>query len=168
MALVYQKLASSSLLDTYHEERLPVIAEVLKKTTTLLDKTFEAKLKTAESGFSRSRSLLQLGVNYRWSSIVVEEELHGQQTATAGGGSEEDIDHPLIDPYNPKGDGKLHTGDRAPDAPGLVNVTTNESTSLFRIFGYTYHTVLLLDDFDSDAGDSALHESKFTSVLEAL
>ncbi|KAF4609916.1 hypothetical protein D9613_010247 [Agrocybe pediades] len=43
LALVLKGLAPESLLDTYNEERLPVIAEMLNMTSTILKKTFENK-----------------------------------------------------------------------------------------------------------------------------
>lgn len=47
------------------------------------------------------------------------------------------------------GEGTVTAGDRAPDAPGLVKIGGDANpTSLFNIFGATYHTVLL---FSADA-----------------
>lgn len=138
IALVQKGFSSVDLLETYTEERLPVIAEMLKKTTVLLNKTFSIG-KTEDkdrSAWKRGGALLQLGVNSRWSSIVVDE----QSTIK---------DEPR-DPYNPSSDGKLHAGDRAPDAPGLVDLKAanedSKSTSLFSIFAPSYHTVLIFAD----------------------
>lgn len=131
-------LATASLLSTYTEERLPVIAAMLKTTTAILDKTV-GTMKSDGSGsaaWDRGGALKQLGVNYRWSSIVIDE-----RTATDA----HDVQQAL-DPYGTAEGGYLRAGDRAPDAPGLVPVTPDtcgQSTSLFHIFGPSHHTVLL-------------------------
>ncbi|TFY64717.1 hypothetical protein EVJ58_g2424, partial [Rhodofomes roseus] len=69
ISLVEKGIALPSLLGTYTEERLPVIAVMLQKSTKLLD----AMNKNAEEGWKRGGDLRMLGVNYRWSSIVVDE-----------------------------------------------------------------------------------------------
>ena len=60
----------------------------------------------------------------------------------------------LISTYNLEAGGLLRTGDRAPDASGLVRVKVNnqkssESTRLFKFLSPTYHTVLIF----AEAGD---------------
>ncbi|EED85350.1 hypothetical monooxygenase [Postia placenta Mad-698-R] len=145
LALVELGFASQSLLSTYTEERLPVISHMLKETTTLLHATRSAKVDgDVSQGWTRSHDLKMLGVNYRWSSIVLDER-HLQQTS----GKEK----PLIDAYGTNTSDGLHAGDRAPDAPGLAVVETgnvgSETTTLFRIFSSTRHTVLIFSS-DSD------------------
>lgn len=74
MALVYKGLSPMSLLDSYNEERLPVIAEMLNQTTTLLNQTFRSR-RPESAAWIKGGSLLQLGVNYRWSSIILDSTL---------------------------------------------------------------------------------------------
>ncbi|KAF9804694.1 hypothetical protein IEO21_09271 [Rhodonia placenta] len=145
LALVELGFASEFLLSTYTEERLPVISHMLKETTTLLHATRSAKVNgDVSQGWTRSHDMKMLGVNYRWSSILLDER-HPQQTS----GKEK----PLIDAYGTNTSDGLHAGDRAPDAPGLAVVETGnvgaETTSLFRIFSSTRHTILVLSS-DSD------------------
>ncbi|EPS95859.1 hypothetical protein FOMPIDRAFT_142547 [Fomitopsis schrenkii] len=129
LALVEKHAASPSLLATYNEERLPVIAAMLQKSTLL----FNAMQKGKEDGWKRGGDLFQLGVNYRWSSIVVDERTPKPK------GPEE------VNPYGDGSDGSLRAGDRAPDAPGLLPVSGGAPTSLFDVFGPNHHTVLLFN-----------------------
>lgn len=68
-----------------------------------------------------------MGINYRASPIVFD-EIHQVDTGV------------LPDPYD--SGSEINAGDRAPDAPELVDLR-GETTSLFKIFGYTYHTALV-------------------------
>ncbi|KAJ3502989.1 hypothetical protein NLJ89_g8635 [Agrocybe chaxingu] len=70
LSLVTKGLSPASLLDTYNDERLPVVAEMLNITTGILNATRAAPTGDA---WKRTGALMQLGVNYRWSSIVVDE-----------------------------------------------------------------------------------------------
>ncbi|KAJ7923513.1 hypothetical protein B0H13DRAFT_2230190 [Mycena leptocephala] len=109
LALVLQPGAHESL-DSYNDERLPVIGEMLGKTTGLLDKTVDAGSSTDDAWRNtRGGSLLMLGVNYRWSSIVVDEQ---------DDDSAEGLSLTPKDPYGIHIRG-LRAGDRAPDAPAL-------------------------------------------------
>ncbi|KAF9810434.1 hypothetical protein IEO21_06932 [Rhodonia placenta] len=156
LALVELGFASQSLLSTYTEERLPVISHMLKETTTLLHATINEKADGGDisQGWTRPRDLKMLGVNYRWSSIV-HDERHPQQTS----GEEKQ----LVDAYGTNMSDGLHAGDRAPDAPGLAVVETgnvgSETTSLFRIFSSTHHTILILSS-DSDQMTAVLELAK--------
>jgi hypothetical protein len=78
----------AKLLDTYQEERLPIAAWVLGLSTELMN----AAAKTLTLQFRRDEQTLQLGLNYRHSSLSVD--------------------------THPERDG-LRAGDRAPEAPGL-------------------------------------------------
>ena len=125
-------LACPSLLATYGEERLPVIAAMLQKSTLL----FDAMHKSQNIGFKRGNELRQLGVNYRWSSIVVDERTPKPKSAAE------------VNPYGSGDNNSLRAGDRAPQAPGLIRVgaTSGPSeTSLFDTFGPDHHTVLLFN-----------------------
>lgn len=115
----------SLLLGSYTAERSPVIAEMLSQTAALLKKTSEAK-KGNFSAWKRDDVLRQMGVNYRGSPIVTDERTLGNS-----GGK----------PYS-NTDGKVCAGDRAPDAPGLVDVS-GRTTKLFDRFNTYSHTVLI-------------------------
>lgn len=124
--------AHPSLLSTYTEERLPIIAQMLSKTTKIYRSVAQS---SGAQRWTRGKEIKQLGINYRWSSIVFDER---------------DPEGALKEPedvYGIEAGDSVRGGDRAPDAPGLVPVESNESsagpTSLFRIFSPTYHTVLI-------------------------
>ncbi|VDB99016.1 unnamed protein product [Peniophora sp. CBMAI 1063] len=132
--LVCKGLAPPSLLDTYSEERVPVIGEMLKITTKLATATF--KVNPDPDAFKRPANLGQLGVHCRWSSIAYDglrvgevqfESTNLAPTSTYGGDEGT----------------RVQAGDRAPDAPGLVG--TQGETSLFDIFHVGRHTVLVFD-----------------------
>lgn len=70
--------------------------------------------------------LCQFGVNYRWSSIIVDDKPGIAQIDTYGAIS-----------------GKPQAGDRAPEAPGLVDVRNSRTTSVFELLNSFQHTVLV-------------------------
>ncbi|KAJ7698945.1 hypothetical protein B0H17DRAFT_1158237 [Mycena rosella] len=116
-------LASPGILSTYAEERLPVIAIPLRDSSVIaamLEKTTELHRKT--------KSFNQLGINYRWSSIVLQETPRGTLDVYGN-----DSEEPAV----------LVAGDRAPDAPGLLAEGNTVPQTLFDIFKYTAHTVLV-------------------------
>ena len=102
---------------------------MLRRSTRL----FDQMRRSEREGFLRGGVLLQLGVNCRWSSIVVDERTLKPQSASDG------------DPYGAGADGTLRAGDRAPQAPGLVAGAGVGETSLFDLFGPDHHTVLLFN-----------------------
>ncbi|KAJ7211758.1 FAD binding domain-containing protein [Mycena pura] len=140
LALVHKGLSPDALLDTYAEERLRVIAQMLTLTTELYNKTFrttarrDTENEDEKDAWTRGGALTMLGVNYRGSSIV-REEGHGI------GGSKD----ASISPYAAE-DGIVNTGARvafrAPDASGLVRLD-GSVTQLFTVFRLSVHTVLL-------------------------
>ncbi|KAG1829222.1 FAD binding domain-containing protein [Suillus subalutaceus] len=69
LALVEKGLADKSLLETYNTERLPVISEMLEMTTAILNQTLE----TDNAPVTRSPILFMLGINCRFSNIVLDE-----------------------------------------------------------------------------------------------
>ncbi|KAK0489261.1 FAD binding domain-containing protein [Armillaria novae-zelandiae] len=125
LALVQKGMAPQSLLDSYSEERIPVIAAMLDKTSELHRKIFTPG--GGQTGWTRGFELRQLGVNYRSSPIVIDDtSIKGEE---------------VVDPYRSGDDGTVRGGDRAPDAPGLIFVDDlKQETSLFDIFGSSYHT----------------------------
>ncbi|EKM55701.1 uncharacterized protein PHACADRAFT_195746 [Phanerochaete carnosa HHB-10118-sp] len=150
LALAVKGHASPSLLSSYEVERMPVISAMLEITTELYDRAFnvdtQRKLAAAraaeqaganaaarEHGWFRGRKLYQLDVNYRWSTVVLDERfVGGESTRVAYGEPEQDV----------------RAGDRAPDAPVCVG---GKDTRLFDIFGPGHHTVLLFGVGEKEA-----------------
>jgi len=101
--------AREDLLDTYEEERLPVAATILGVTTKLHRQVLGGN----KSEQRRGPETLQLGINYRGSSLAREEN----NSST-----------------------NVHAGDRAPDAPCSNSFGT--STRLFDAFRGPHFTLL--------------------------
>lgn len=119
----------NSLLGSYTAERVPVIAEMLSQTTVLLENTSGAKPGDVNA-WKRSDALRQLGVNYRGSPIV----LDGRTTGDITGGG----------PYS-NDDDRICAGDRAPDAPGLIDFSGQE-TRLFDFLNSHSHSTLVFGE----------------------
>ncbi|KAG2040373.1 FAD binding domain-containing protein [Suillus americanus] len=126
LALVEKGLADRSLLETYNGERLPVVSEMLERTTTILNQV----MKTENMTSSRSPILFMLGINCRFSNIVLDEFA---------------IPGKPIDAYGILDEGHLEAGDRAPDAPNMLQAGGGESDvkTLFGLYRPSYHTVLV-------------------------
>ena len=145
LALAHKALAPgppSGLLATYQTERIPVIAHMLAATSDLythsVGKPNAAKSDSdasagAKGGFLkwRNNALFQLDVNYRWSPVVYD--------ARGAGGDEMELRARAYIGYPGE---PVRAGDRAPEAPALVDAT-GEETSLFEIFRPTVHTLLV-------------------------
>jgi len=134
-------LDSTSLLQSYTEERLPVIAEMLRHTSYLMDESIKAK--ENPSGWKRDPATMQLEVHYRWSPVVLDEQ---------------DAEYMDLG----EGDCLLRAGDRAPDAPGLVDLKNSKPSAavrLFDLFGCSHHTVLVLTAA-SEQSQRVLHTLK--------
>ncbi|KAG6866550.1 hypothetical protein C0991_002035 [Blastosporella zonata] len=132
LALVQRNLAPPSILQTYSEERIPVIREVLDETTRLQNRTFSAK---GDGAWGRAVRLQQLGINYRWSSIVLDDH---EETGDA-----------IVDPYGDSFiDLPVRAGDRAPDASEMYDRSAVLPTAqrLFSVLG-PHHTVLVFASF---------------------
>ncbi|KAA1471043.1 hypothetical protein DENSPDRAFT_818920 [Dentipellis sp. KUC8613] len=151
LALACKGLDSPGLLDSYDAERVPVIKEMLQRTTAILNRTFEPQNKNLPpvphadeeatgSVWQRSSHLNQLGVHYRWSPIVVDDAVDDLEAKDAG-----KAEALTSCTYIVEEGGRLHAGDRAPDAP-LVNTKTGKATRLFDVFGPEHHTVLIFTD----------------------
>ncbi|KAJ7913864.1 FAD binding domain-containing protein [Mycena leptocephala] len=138
LALVASGRAPAALLDSYSAERLPVIAEMLKLTTALYEKTAGAAAGVAgdanawAQASARGGALGMLGVNTQGSTIM----------APAPGGAYGAVE---------AAPGRVQAGYRAPDAPGLVGAE-GTVTRLFDVFGPAAHTLLIL------GGDAAMYE----------
>ena len=72
LASIVKGLSPMSLLDTYEQERIPVIREMLRMTSNLAQLVFKEG-DEAGGAWHRPLSGRQLGVHYRWSSIVLDE-----------------------------------------------------------------------------------------------
>ncbi|KAF8956927.1 pentachlorophenol 4-monooxygenase [Flammula alnicola] len=156
LALVVKGLAKPSLLESFSEERIPVIAEMITQTTRLLNKT----LGNDERSLKTSGTLFQLGVNYRWSPIVLDErkKIEADREAEEDaylkdfefGDEEDEEDRDKLDSYGAAHDGRLRAGDRAPDSSGLIIRSPphhlKQVCQLFQIFGPAHHTVLIFAD----------------------
>ena len=135
--MVYKGLSAPTLLDTYDSERLPVIAEMLNITTGMLNLLRSAGV---EHAMHRGEKLTMLGVNYRYSSIVIDEVTKAEPVSS----------------YRVLDESTLVAGDRAPDAPGLSVVKAGAQvaeTRFFDLFKATYHTVLVFGPDVGSAGD---------------
>ncbi|KAL0953975.1 hypothetical protein HGRIS_005134 [Hohenbuehelia grisea] len=136
LALVVKGLAKPSLLVSYTDERLPVIATMLKMTTKL-HRTVITQGNT-ESGWRRDGSLTQLGVNSRGSPIVVDERTRAQDV--------------VFNPYDTNLNAPRVAGDRAPDSTELHDLKgASDVTRLFQIYGPAHHTVLVFAGTANDA-----------------
>lgn len=155
LSLVCKSLAPASILQIYTDERLPVIREMLDRTTKLLDQTLKFKSDGSNTeGFKRPKILHQLGVHCRWSPLVVDEQPEAKEARKAN-------------PYLDEDPAVLFAGDRAPDAPALRvvarangTVAEAEETSLFKTFNPTRHTVLF---FAKDA-----YEAQLQSIVSTV
>lgn len=130
---MYKGLADPSLLESYTTERLPIIAEMIGRTSEIFKKTVTYKADGSNVDPNlRPKILHQLGINCRWSPILVDEQAEAKNASTEGA-------------YLSENPAVLYAGDRAPDAPGLLPVgdASAEVTSLFKIFNPTRHTVLI-------------------------
>ena len=165
LAHVIKGISRPSLLDTYTEERLPVVAEMLDLTTKILKLSLDAP--NSEVGWKRTGNVNQLGVNYRGSSIVID------QYNDVGAGPGQRKAHSA---YNAEVGGVSQAGDRAPDAPGLVeiksdNQPSSESTRLFKLLSPMRHTVLIfaeVADVHATLAAIARYRKEFIRVVVFL
>lgn len=189
LALIVKRLASVSLLDSYTEERIPVIAEMLDRTTKIINCTFrEERISATENANAwkktQNGTLMQLGVNYRWSSIVVDEQKKRELSAeeieynkvfgidSDDSDDEEESYAYSNDTYGARSGPRPKAGDRAPDASGLIPITTHTSsptstssfsstpkpTRFFDLFSATHHTLLAFTP----------HASRYSSLLPVI
>ncbi|KAG2125946.1 FAD binding domain-containing protein [Suillus clintonianus] len=138
LALVEKGLADKSLLETYSAERLPVISEMLEMTSAILKQALTSK--TGGSTIRRNPILFMLGINCRFSTIVLDEFVTP-------------IEGRPINAYGVLDEGHLEAGDRAPDAPDVLQVGhgVSDVKTLFDLYRPWYHTVLV---FAPDLADA--------------
>ncbi|KAF9007718.1 FAD/NAD-P-binding domain-containing protein [Hymenopellis radicata] len=162
LSAVFKGLALPTLLDTYEAERMPVVAEMLNLTkqlhhlafTRMPTSTLEGR-QTAErynDPMWRPKHTLQLGVNYRWSPIVLE----GRAIEATAEKS----------PYGIDG-AKLRAGDRAPDATSLRDIHTGSEATLFSLVsGTNIHTILIFAGLASIDFDEV--QSNYSNIARVL
>ena len=148
LSLAYKGYASATLLDSYQEERLPIIAEMLGKTTELFTKSMERNRDTTVS--LSNFDMTQLGVNCRGSSIIGEDDLRNTTVKVSG--------------YNRDSETAACPGDRAPEVPSLINASgEHKRETLLGIFKASHHSVLVFTKKYEE--DSAL---ALSSVIKRL
>lgn len=132
ISLVHKGAASPTLFASYTAERAPVIEKMLKLSTETLDKT----VGNDDDGWKRGTRFYQLDTNYRGSPIALE-------------GRGEDVPAPPANMYTFGDLGRVRAGDRAPDAPNLLDLKDPAAAGLARfydLFTPTKHTVLIFSD----------------------
>ncbi|KAL1726739.1 FAD binding domain-containing protein [Schizophyllum commune] len=132
LALVVKNLAPLNLLQSYSSERVPVIRDMLRRTTQLLNTTMRPGDKDPNEGWQRGGALFQLRINYRWSEIVLDERR----------GREDEAEDERESAY--VGGKGVCAGDRAPDAP-----VEGPVSRLFDLFKLPRHVALVF----SEAGE---------------
>ncbi|KZT18220.1 hypothetical protein NEOLEDRAFT_1143696 [Neolentinus lepideus HHB14362 ss-1] len=135
LSLAYRSLASPELMSSYTEERGPIIKAMLEQTTALLEAASVSWGNFAQMGMGRNDRLplYQLDINYRWSPVVLADKSCDR--------SSNGFPNRVSDQMDP-----IHAGDRAPDAPGLVDLSAtsdNLMKTLFQYFKPTHHTALI-------------------------
>ncbi|KAG2125947.1 FAD binding domain-containing protein [Suillus clintonianus] len=135
LALVEKGLADKSLLETYSAERLPVISEMLDLTTSILN----TAITSGHPSIRRNSILFMLGINCRFSNIVLDEFVPS-------------VEGKPISAYGVLDEG-LEAGDRAPDAPDMLQVGHEKSDvkTLFGLYRPWYHTILVFVPSLADA-----------------
>ncbi|KAG0695595.1 FAD binding domain-containing protein [Suillus ampliporus] len=136
LALVEKGLANKSLLETYNEERFPIISEMLEMTSSILTRA----MKTGGMDAWRTTLLYMLGIHCRFSSIVLDEFAIP-------------VEGKPINTYRILDEGNLEAGDRAPDAPKLLHLRPGESDlmTLFSLYRPWRHAVIVFAPSPTDA-----------------
>jgi len=149
---------------------MPPIKEMLKLTTNLhtqsmSDRSLASKdtSQSVNSGAMRNHVLKQLGVNYPWSEILLDQRL---DIKNVGVGSK------VYTPYGENGE-PIQAGDRAPDAPNLVPITAGggaEPTTLFDLLTPFAHITLVFELQQSPPTDTGPPSPAPSSkdILDAL
>ena len=124
---------------------------MLGKTTAIFNMTMERRGDPNASVIGRDNpDLTQLGVNYRGSSIIGDDDIGGKTLDVSG--------------YNKDSETAARPGDRAPEVPSLINATDEHKRgSLFGIFSPSHHSVLVFAKKYEE--NSALALSSFINRL---
>jgi hypothetical protein len=159
LALVVNKKASPDLLKSYEAERMPVIAEMLNLSNALHARAFPHIPQTAfatpqtsdtqPDPMQRTRNMLQLGINYRWSDIVFDERYHQTETAEKN-------------PYGSMNN-QIRAGDRAPYIGNLA--AGEKTTDIFSLLrGAPSHLVLIFSASSLISSDLLSTITTFTNA----
>jgi len=169
LSLAAKNLSPCSLLSTYETERMPPIKEMLKLTTNLHTQSMSDRnmtssdtSKSVNQSWVRENIFKQLGVNYQWSEIVLDQRLD----------AEKNVGNKVPRPYG-KDDEPIQAGDRAPDAPNLVPITAEggtKATTLFDLLTPFTHTALVFELRQSPPTDTEPPSPASTSkdILDVL
>ncbi|KAF9505746.1 hypothetical protein BS47DRAFT_1334240 [Hydnum rufescens UP504] len=168
LSLAVKNLSPPSLLSTYETERMPLIKEMLKLTTSLHTESMSDRnmasndtSKSVNQSWVRENVFKQLGVNYQWSEIVLDQRLDAK----------ENVGNKAYTPYG-KDDEFIQAGDRAPDAPNLVPITAEgrtKPTTLFDLLTPFTHTALVFELPQSPPTDTEPPSPASTrDILDAL
>ena len=160
LSLVYKGYASAAILDSYQEERLPVIAEMLGKTTEIYNKTMERRGDISQ--IRRGTDLTQLGVNYRGCSIIGEDDIRNTTDTTL-----------IVSGYNKDSETAACPGDRAPEVLSLINaIDEHKQDTLFSIFSPSHHSVLVFtkryEEYSAQALSSVIKRLPENTVRSVL
>ncbi|GAA2712619.1 FAD-dependent monooxygenase [Micromonospora olivasterospora] len=133
LGLVLGGAATSGLLDTYEEERLPIAGWLLDITSKALDAVLAAIRETGGGvDAAASRDLTQLMLAYPWSRL------------SRDAARPDADDHPGGPAFGGRPTGP-RAGDRAPDAP-LRDAVTGSPTRLFDLYRGPHFTLLGLGE----------------------
>jgi hypothetical protein len=136
--------------------RAPNPAETTTASATVPAAEPSPKGKGAAYGW-RSKLVKQLGVNYRWSDIVIDER---DITRQGPNGESARLTAYGVEGANPT---DVRAGDRAPDAPIADWSHGGRMTALFRLFDPSKHTALVFAPSSANASSSSIAE-----VIEVL
>jgi hypothetical protein len=125
---------------------------MLHKSTGLLDRTVgDTSITGDTSRWDRGGALFMFGINYRWSSIVVDQQDEDNDETTTA--------KPPKDPYGTHTRG-LKAGDRAPDASELKDISRGKMSLFNGVFDFSCHTVLVF----SAATDPERYDALLTQL----
>lgn len=114
---------------------------MLRLTSNITAVSYRTEGAASSIWAKRPRSITQLGVHCRWSSIVRDDLREGELVV-------ESTNLETVGAYGAEDGvkGRLHAGDRAPDATGLIDGRGRSgTTSVFDIIRPTRHVVLVFD-----------------------
>ncbi|TFK47976.1 hypothetical protein OE88DRAFT_584720 [Heliocybe sulcata] len=151
LALAYRSLASTDLMSSYTQERAPIIKTMLHRTTALMNENSTTFGKFASKMGRQDRlPVFQLDLHYRWSPVVLEDPPSSKAAGSGGHSAPDDVE-------------PVHAGNRAPDAPGIVELRNGDNSvkTLFHYFKPTHHTALIFTS-------SKVAAIAFVSALERI
>ena len=132
---------------------------MLGKTTAIFNMTMERRGDPNAAVVGRNSDMTQLGVNYRGSSIIGEDDIGGITLAVSG--------------YNKDSQTAACPGDRAPEVPSLIDARDeHKRETLFGIFSPSHHSVLVFankyEENSALALSSVIHRLPENTVRSVL